>query len=91
MENIKNYLNEQFAKLSSMTVTEENGNIVINVAKYRGNTNTASAAQVDFIKDLYDYQSSSNLRKLNKFAASALIRVGKELQKMGETVYVHCI
>lgn len=91
MENIKNYLTEQFEKLSSVTVAEEDGNIVINVAKYRGNGNAASAAQVDFIKDLYDYQSSSNLRKLNKFAASALIRVGKELQKMGETVYVHCI
>lgn len=52
---------------------EEQYDVYIRCVRYRGESNCVSAAQVKYIEKLAGYKSSSNLYKLNKFAASKII------------------
>lgn len=70
-------IREFFEKLKSVKLdfaeNEEQYDVYIKCVRYRGIENCVSGAQVDYIKRLAGYKSSSNLYKLNKFAASKII------------------
>lgn len=67
-----------FKDYSSITVsTTDDEPVVITVAKYKYGNNTVTSAQVNFLKSLVNYQSTSNLMKMNKFATSTIINFAK--------------
>lgn len=68
-----------FEKLKSVTVNpSDTHDVEIEVVRYRYEYNPVSSAQVNYLTYLVSYKSKSNLMKLNKYAASAIISFCKE-------------
>lgn len=84
---------EKNKKLKSLAVklhTDDDGNdyITFSCCRYHGQDCCITGPQVDYIKRLCDYVSSSNLRKLNKYCASAIITAVKEYDLTKDETYV---
>lgn len=72
-----------FEKLNSVEVKASDiYDIEIEVVRYRHGSNQATSAQVNYLTSLVSYKSKSNLMKLNKYAASAIISFAKENEDM---------
>lgn len=70
-----------FKDYSSISIsTTDTDPVVITVAKYKYGKNAVTSAQVNFMKSLVNYKSTSNLMKMNKFAASAIINYAKKCE-----------
>lgn len=91
--NICELLSQVCSKNKTITVTERDGHIKVYVCKYHAACSIASAAQVNFLSDLYGIHSIENISKINKYAAASLINAALQLRAYGvqtKFIYVLC-
>lgn len=84
MKNLIETIKTKYAKLKSVTFVEIDENTIQFKCKKNRGENACTTKQFDYINSLDNVQSVSNnsIRTLNKWAASALIELAKENEKI---------
>lgn len=87
---IVNCIKKDYEKLKSVKNIYENkdGGISIECVRYKGYDGQPTSSQIDYLAELVDYDSRSNLRKLNKWCVSAAIDIAKKFPDI--RFYVYC-
>lgn len=83
-------ISENYSKLKSLTVVEGEDCVNLYGCRYRNSLNSATFAQIDYIVGLPNvtYQSKSNLRKTNKWFASAVIDIAKKYENINFNIQI---
>lgn len=78
-EEIISEIKSEYSQLTSLDVYEsEAGCIVLRCPIYRGSNGCVSLSQAEYIKDLKVLGSKNNIRRMNKWVASAVINIAKK-------------